>query len=90
MAKKQPDTIENRVYLFESLARGWLEARSEELDSKNPERRARALRALADLAFVSCAVADTATWKPESVRQRVLAAVKLDRAAAPEKAPAEP
>lgn len=78
MAKKQPDTIENRVYLFESLARGWLETRAEELDAKNPERRARALRALADLAYVSCAVADTATWKAESVRQRVLQGVRLD------------
>lgn len=85
MAKKQPDTIENRVYLFESLARGWLEARADELDAKNPERRARALRALADLAYVSCAVADTGSWKAESVRQRVLQGVKLDkRAAAPE------
>lgn len=79
MAKKQPDTIENRVYLFESLARGWLESRADELDSKNPERRARAFRALADLAYVSCAVADTATWKAESVRQRVLQGAKLER-----------
>ena len=79
MAKKQPDTIENRVYLFESLARGFLEQRAEELDAKNPERRARALRALADLAFVSCAVADTGSWKAESVRQRVLQGVKLDK-----------
>jgi hypothetical protein len=78
MAKKQPDTVENRVYLFESLARGWLEARAEELDAKNPERRARALRALADLAYVSCAVADTGSWKAESVRQRVLQGVRLD------------
>jgi hypothetical protein len=83
MAKKQPDTIENRVYLFESLARGYLEARAEELDAKNPERRERAMRALADLAYVSCAVADTATWKAESVRQRVLQGIKLDRRSAP-------
>jgi hypothetical protein len=79
MAKKPPDTIENRVYLFESLARGYLEQRAEELDAKNAERRGRALRALADLAYVSCAVADTATWKAESVRQRVLAGIKLDK-----------
>jgi hypothetical protein len=78
MAKKKPDTGENRVYLFESLARGWLETRAEELDAKNPERRARALRALADLAWVSCAVADTGSWKAESVRQRVLQGVRLD------------
>jgi hypothetical protein len=83
MAKKQPDTIENRVYLFESLARGYLESRAEELDAKNPERRERAIRALADLAYVSCAVADTATWKAESVRQRVLQGIKLDRRSAP-------
>lgn len=70
------DTIENRVYLFESLARGFVEKAADELGSKNPERRERAIRALADLAYVSCVVADTGHLKPKAVKKRVLAALE--------------
>jgi hypothetical protein len=66
------DTIENRVYLFESLASSYVSAASELLSSEDEAVRARAMRALADLAFVSCAVADTGHLSPEQVRQRVL------------------
>ncbi|MDX2010786.1 MAG: hypothetical protein SFW67_11365 [Myxococcaceae bacterium] len=80
MAKTETDdegTIENRVYLFESLAKAFVEKSAEDLSAKSPERRARALRALADLAYVSCAVADTQALSPKAVRRRVLAATKL-------------
>lgn len=70
------DTIENRVYLFESLARGFVEKSADDLGSKNPERRERAIRALADLAYVSCVVADTGHLKPKAVKKRVLAALE--------------
>lgn len=75
-------TIENRVYLFESLARGFVEKAADDLSGKNPERRARALKALADLAYVSCVVADTAEASPKAVRRRVLAAIELQAPAA--------
>jgi predicted nuclease of restriction endonuclease-like RecB superfamily len=68
------DTIENRVYLFESLASSYISAASELLSSEDEAARARAMRALADLAFVSCVVADTGHLSPEQVRQRVLGA----------------
>jgi hypothetical protein len=70
-----PDTIENRVYVFESLARAFVERSADDLGSKNPERRSRAIRALADLAFVSCVVADTGHLRPKAVKKRVLAAL---------------
>lgn len=66
------DTIENRVYLFDSLARSYVSAASELLSSEDEAVRARAMRALADLAYVSCVVADTGHLSPEQVRQRVL------------------
>lgn len=75
-------TIENRVYLFESLARGFVEKAADDLAGKNPERRARALKALADLAYVSCVVADTGQASPKAVRRRVLAAIGLEAPAA--------
>ncbi|MCU0700194.1 MAG: hypothetical protein MUC96_27110 [Myxococcaceae bacterium] len=80
MAKTEQDddgTIENRVYLFESLAKAFVEKSADDLSAKSPERRARALRALADLAYVSCAVADTQDLSPRAVRRKVLAATKL-------------
>lgn len=80
MAKTETDddgTIENRVYLFESLAKAFVEKSADDLSAKSPERRARALRALADLAYVSCAVADTQDLSPRAVRRKVLAATKL-------------
>lgn len=70
------DTIENRVYVFESLARAFVEKSADDLGSKNPERRERAIRALADLAFVSCVVADTGHLKPKAVKKRVLSALE--------------
>ncbi|WNG38441.1 hypothetical protein F0U60_35955 [Archangium minus] len=70
MAKN--DTIENRVYLFDSLASSYVSVASELLSSEDEAVRARAMRALADLAYVSCVVADTGHLSPEQVRQRVL------------------
>jgi hypothetical protein len=66
------DTIENRVYLFDSLASAYVSAASELLSSEDEAVRARARRALADLAYVSCVVADTGHLSAEQVRQRVL------------------
>ncbi len=79
----QPDdTIENRVYLFESLARAFVEKSADDLGSKNEDRRARALRGLADLAYVSCVVADGSQASPKAVRRRILSAAHLDEAQA--------
>ena len=75
---KTEATIENRVYLFESLAAAFLEKASADLAGKNPARRSRVIRALADLAFVSCAVADTGDQSPKAVRKKVLSAVELE------------
>ncbi|MBZ4415630.1 hypothetical protein [Myxococcus sp. RHSTA-1-4] len=72
MGKKNDTTIENRVYLFESLASAYVSAASEELGSDEPAIRERARRALAELAFVSCVVSDTAHLSAEQVRDRVL------------------
>lgn len=77
---KTEATIENRVYLFESLAAAFLEKASADLAGKNRARRARVLRALADLAFVSCAVADTGELSPKAVRKKVLNAIELEEA----------
>jgi predicted nuclease of restriction endonuclease-like RecB superfamily len=75
MAKKDnDDTIENRVYLFESLASSYVQAASEELGSDDEAARRRARRALAELAYVSCIVADTGALTPEEVRDRILGA----------------
>lgn len=69
---KTDDTIENRVYLFESLASSYVAAASELLGSDDAAVRERARRALAELAYVSCVVADTQNLTPEQVRDRVL------------------
>ena len=71
---KTDDTIENRVYLFESLASSYVAAASEQLGSDDAAGRERARRALAELAYVSCVVADTQRLSPEQVRERVLGA----------------
>jgi predicted nuclease of restriction endonuclease-like RecB superfamily len=71
---RSDDTIENRVYLFDSLATSYISSASELLSSEDEAVRARAMRALADLAYVSCVVADTGHLSPEQVRQRVLGA----------------
>lgn len=77
MSKTTDDetSIENRVYLFESLARAFVERAADDLSGKSAERRSRALRALADLAYVSCVVADTGASTPKAVRRKVLAAI---------------
>ncbi|MBM7115150.1 hypothetical protein [Archangium primigenium] len=67
------DTVENRVYLFESLASSYVAAASEALASEDEAVRTRAHRVLADLAFVSCLVADTGHLSAEQVRERMLA-----------------
>ncbi|HLL01230.1 MAG TPA: hypothetical protein VK539_11625 [Myxococcaceae bacterium] len=69
---KTDDTIENRVYLFESLASSYVAAASEMLGSGDAAAQERARRALAELAYVSCVVADTQHLTPEQVRDRVL------------------
>jgi hypothetical protein len=69
---KTDDTIENRVYLFQSLASSYVAAASELLGSEDAGVRERARRALAELAYVSCVVADTQHLSPEQVRERVL------------------
>lgn len=80
------DTIENRVYLFESLASSFLGASPELLVSEDPEVRARALRALGDLAYVSCVVADTQALSPEEVRAQVVKGRPREEAAEAPKA----
>ncbi|MCP3161364.1 hypothetical protein [Myxococcus qinghaiensis] len=80
MAKKADSSIENRVYLFESLASSYVAAASEALGSKDSAERERARRVLAELAFVSCVVADTEDLTPEQVRERVLSAPPADAA----------
>ena len=70
------NNVENRVLLFEALGRAFVERSAEELRSKDPERRCRVLRALADLAFVSCAVADSAGQTAGAVRRRVARAAE--------------
>lgn len=72
MSKKDDTTIENRVYLFESLASSYVATATELLGAEDPAARERARRALAELAYVSCVVADTAHLAPEQVRDRVL------------------
>ena len=68
---KASDTIENRVYLFESLASAYVAAQAEALTSADPEVRARTRQALAELAWVSCVVADTGDEDADEVRRRL-------------------
>lgn len=72
MAKKAQKSIENRVYLFESLASSYVAAASESLSSRDAAERERARSVLAELAYVSCVVADTEDLSAEEVRQMVL------------------
>ncbi|ADO71282.1 hypothetical protein [Stigmatella aurantiaca] len=69
---KTNSSIENRVYLFESLASSYVAAASAQLGSEDPAAREQVRRALAELAYVSCAVADTGHLSAEQVRERVL------------------
>jgi hypothetical protein len=71
MAKNS--TIENRVYLFDTLAGALLSGPvGELLASAEPADRERAMRALSDAAWVSCVVADGAELSAEDVRASLL------------------
>jgi hypothetical protein len=73
MAKNS--TIENRVYLFDTLAGALLSGPvGELLASSEPADRERAMRALSDAAWVSCVVADGADVGADEVRARLLGA----------------
>lgn len=69
---KKGSTIENRVYLFRDLASAWLVENGSLLGDEESGARKRALRALADLAYVSCVVADTESQSAEDVADAVL------------------
>ena len=59
MAKKEKtSTIENRVYLFRDLSAAYLQTHGGLLASADAADRKRALRAIADLAYAACVVAD--------------------------------
>ncbi len=66
-------SIENRVYLFKDLASAWIAANPGLLGAADPGGRARALSALADLAFVSCVVADGEDLEAGEVAAKVRA-----------------
>ncbi|MBX5482677.1 MAG: hypothetical protein IRZ16_12685 [Myxococcaceae bacterium] len=79
MAKEKPETIENRVYLFESLASSFVTAAANKLASGSDAERARVLQGLADLAWVSCVVADSAGQTPDEVRKTILGTSRRTR-----------
>ncbi|MEM6954500.1 MAG: hypothetical protein AAF645_02395 [Myxococcota bacterium] len=56
-------TIENRVYLYKDMASAWL-AQSGDLLVRD---RGAALKALADIAFVACTLADEDEMDPAEV-----------------------
>ena len=62
-------SIENRVYLFKDLASAWIAANPGALTKD----RQGALAALADIAFVSCVVADEEDASPADVAKKVRA-----------------
>ena len=61
-------TIENRVYLFKDLAAAYLKANPGALHGNG---RAAAMAALADIAFVSCTVADNEDLDPTEIAERI-------------------
>ncbi len=67
-------TIENRVYLFKDLAAAFLRSSAGTLASSDDDERGRAIEALAELARISCVVADTEEATPERVYELVLGA----------------
>ena len=67
MSSSDDSTIENRVYLFKDLAAAWLNQNGALLSSDQPIERERALRALADIAYVCCTVADEDEMDPAEV-----------------------
>lgn len=71
MGKK--NSIENRVYLFDTLAGALLSGPTGELLASAREGdRIRARRALAEVAYMSCVLADTAELDAETVRDKIL------------------
>lgn len=75
------DTIENRVYLFDSLAGQFVAAAADRLMND----RENALRVLADLAWVSCVVADTGELDAEAVRAKIVTGAGEPTARSPKK-----
>lgn len=71
MPQDDDSSIENRVYLFKDLASAWLKANPGLLGATDPAGRARALGALADLAYVSCVVADGDEMDPAEVAEAI-------------------
>lgn len=75
MAKKKEtqgeSTIENRVYLFKDLAAAYVQAHGGLLSSNDHDERKRALRALADLAYAACVVADNESKSAQDVAQQI-------------------
>lgn len=67
MSNQDDSTIENRVYLFKDLAAAWLSQNGALLSSDQPAERSRALRALGDIAYVSCVVADGEEMAPGEI-----------------------
>jgi hypothetical protein len=65
-------TIENRVYLFKALAAAFLDNAGALLASQDDDDRSRAVEALAELARVSCIVADAGEASPSEVRNLIL------------------
>lgn len=65
-------TIENRVYLFKALAAAFLDNAGALLASSDDDDRSRAVEALAELARISCIVADEDEAAPSTVRNLIL------------------
>jgi hypothetical protein len=82
VAKKR-STIENRVYLFKDLAAAFLADNGAALLSGDSGVRSRALRALGDLAYASCVVADTQKLDAEAVGKLVARGIADAEAATP-------
>jgi hypothetical protein len=66
------DSTENRVFLFRGLAEAWLMQCGSQLSSHDDEDRARAVEALAEIARVSCIVADRSDLDADAVRDLIL------------------
>lgn len=71
---KRESTVENRVYLFKDLAAAFLSHHGDLLASEDESLRRRALRALADVAYVSCVLSDTEELDAQQVAELVLKA----------------
>jgi hypothetical protein len=70
MAKKTA-SIENRVWLFKDLAAAFLMENGAALLSTDAGTRVRALRALGDVAYAACVVADSAKRDAKAVGELV-------------------